>query len=123
MIQLDDTQCKTLDDLFAEIGIGNRAAPLVIYQLILVMQKIDHAPGKKVAMTEYPLMINGTEATQYTFQQDYYWAMGDNQHNSEDSRVWGFVPFDHIVGKPLFIWMSAENGIRWNRIFSSANKM
>ena len=69
------------------------------------------------------IIINGEEATQYTFKQDYYWAMGDNRHNSEDSRVWGFVPFDHIVGKPLFIWMSSENGIRWNRIFTSANKM
>jgi len=68
-------------------------------------------------------LINGKETTQYTFKQDYYWAMGDNRHNSEDSRVWGFVPFDHIVGKPLFIWMSSENGIRWSRIFSSANKM
>ena len=69
------------------------------------------------------ILINGEEADSYTFKQDYYWAMGDNRHNSEDSRVWGFVPFDHIVGKPLFIWMSSENGIRWNRIFTSANKM
>ena len=69
------------------------------------------------------ILINGEEATTYTFQQDYYWAMGDNRHNSEDSRVWGFVPEDHIVGKPLFIWMSAENGIRWNRLFTSAMKM
>lgn len=69
------------------------------------------------------IFINGEEASTYTFKQDYYWAMGDNRHNSEDSRVWGFVPFDHIVGKPLFIWMSSENGIRWGRIFTSANKM
>ena len=67
--------------------------------------------------------INGTETTQYTFKMNYYWAMGDNRHNSEDSRFWGFVPEDHIVGKPLFIWMSSgPDGIRWNRIFSSANK-
>lgn len=70
--------------------------------------------------------INGEVATQYTFKQDYYWAMGDNRHNSEDSRAWGFVPHDHIVGKPLFIWFSTKNGsisngINWDRIFKSAN--
>jgi signal peptidase I len=58
---------------------------------------------------------------------DYYWMMGDNRHNSEDSRVWGFVPEDHVVGKPLFIWFSTKEGeigkgINWNRIFTSANK-
>ncbi len=71
--------------------------------------------------------INGKETTTYTFQQDYYWMMGDNRHNSEDSRVWGFVPHDHVVGKPLFIWFStkdgsAAKGINWDRIFSSADK-
>lgn len=68
--------------------------------------------------------INGQEANTYTFKQDYYWAMGDNRHNSEDSRYWGFVPHDHVVGKPLFIWFSSgPEGIRWNRIFTSAQKM
>jgi signal peptidase I len=70
------------------------------------------------------IYLNGKEITSYTFKQDYYWAMGDNRHNSEDSRVWGFVPADHIVGKPLFIWMSiGDHGIRWNRLFTSAHKM
>jgi len=73
------------------------------------------------------IYINGKETTQYTFQQDYYWMMGDNRHNSEDSRVWGFVPHSHVVGKPLFIWFSTRNGnardgINWDRIFSSADK-
>ncbi|MDH3652443.1 MAG: signal peptidase I, partial [Saprospiraceae bacterium] len=71
--------------------------------------------------------INGSEATDYTFKLDYYWMMGDNRHNSEDSRVWGFVPQDHVVGKPLFIWFSTQdgsmaNGIRWSRLFTSAKK-
>lgn len=67
--------------------------------------------------------INGEKATSYTFKQNYYWMMGDNRHNSLDSRAWGFVPEDHIVGKALFTWMSwDEEGsflskIRWNRIF------
>ncbi|MEM1321387.1 MAG: S26 family signal peptidase [Bacteroidota bacterium] len=74
------------------------------------------------------IFINGEQTTQYTFKQDYFWMMGDNRHNSEDSRVWGFAPEDHIVGKPLFIWFSTRNGsiwngINWNRIFSSAYKM
>lgn len=66
------------------------------------------------------IYINGEVATSYTFKQDYYFLMGDNRHNSADSRFWGFVPFDHIVGKAVFIWFSKdpETGIRWNRLFS-----
>ncbi len=72
------------------------------------------------------IFINGAEANTYTFKQDYYWAMGDNRDNSEDSRAWGYVPHDHIVGKPLFIWFSTKNanwrdGIRFNRMFKSAD--
>ena len=71
--------------------------------------------------------LDGQEITDYTFKQDYYWMMGDNRHNSEDSRVWGFVPEDHILGKPLFIWFSIKegslfNGVNWDRIFRSASK-
>jgi signal peptidase I len=67
---------------------------------------------------------NGIAISQYTFRQDYYFMMGDNRHNSLDSRYWGFVPYDHIVGKPLFIWMSIDpdadllHKIRWSRLFS-----
>jgi len=69
------------------------------------------------------IYINGTPAESYTFKMGYYWMMGDNRHNSADSRYWGFVPEDHIVGKPKFIWLSLDkeaNGIksiRWNRMF------
>ena len=70
------------------------------------------------------IFINGKEAHSYTFKLDYYWMMGDNRHNSADSRYWGFVPEDHIVGKPIFIWWSSDPdrkgfaGIRWHRLFN-----
>ena len=69
--------------------------------------------------------LNGSAISEYTFKMDYYWMMGDNRHNSEDSRIWGFVPETHILGKPLFIWMSLQegslgNGINWHRIGRSA---
>ncbi len=65
------------------------------------------------------LMVNGTAIKEYTFKQDYYFMMGDNRHNSLDSRFWGFVPADHIVGKAVFIWFSkGEEGIRWDRLFN-----
>lgn len=79
--------------------------------------------GNKVEKVNNGWLINGKPATSYTFKMDYYWMMGDNRHNSIDSRYWGFLPEDHVVGKALFIWMSFDtNGswfskIRWSRIF------
>ncbi|MCQ2348982.1 MAG: signal peptidase I [Paludibacteraceae bacterium] len=69
--------------------------------------------------------VNGQLATSYTFQMDYYWMMGDNRDNSADSRMWGFVPEDHIVGRPVFVFFSVDKehgGIRWNRIFKSGKR-
>ncbi|MBE7660929.1 signal peptidase I [Tenacibaculum finnmarkense] len=75
------------------------------------------------------IYINGKKATSYTFKQDYYWMMGDNRQNSLDARNWGYVPFDHVVGKPVLIWlswnpnapdfMSKINSIRWERMFTT----
>ncbi|HPZ87702.1 MAG TPA: S26 family signal peptidase [Flavihumibacter sp.] len=65
--------------------------------------------------------LNGKPVTSYTFKMNYYWMMGDNRHESQDSRFWGFVPEDHVVGEAWIIWMSLKNGIRWNRLFRSIN--
>ena len=79
--------------------------------------------GNQLEVKDGKIFINGKEAKEYTFKMDYYWMMGDNRHNSLDSRYWGFVPEDHIVGKPIFIWWSSDpdrsgfSGVRWNRLF------
>lgn len=80
--------------------------------------------GNDLEVKNGQIYINGRLADSYTFKMDYYWMMGDNRHNSADSRYWGFVPEDHIVGKPIFIWWSHNpdrpgfSGIRWNRLFT-----
>lgn len=96
---------------------------IAIYQRI-----IRDYEGNDLEIGAGGIKINGQPATSYTFKQNYYWLMGDNRDNSLDSRSWGFVPEDHIVGKPLFIWMSLKNGrlsdgVRWERIFRSADDM
>ena len=79
--------------------------------------------GNKLEVKDGKIFINDKETTKYTFKMDYYWMQGDNRHNSLDSRYWGFVPEDHIVGKPIFIWWSSDpdrkgfSGIRWSRLF------
>jgi signal peptidase I len=83
--------------------------------------RYDH--NKDVKIENGKLYIEGKEVTEYTFKQDYYFMMGDNRHNSLDSRYWGFVPEDHIVGKAFFIWLSLDRNadflhkIRWSRFF------
>ena len=77
--------------------------------------------GNKFEEREGKYFINDKEATSYTFEMNYYWMMGDNRHNSLDSRFWGFVPEDHIVGKASMIWFSWDKGPRWSRLFKSIN--
>jgi signal peptidase I len=83
--------------------------------------------NNKLEVKNGKIFINDTETRHYTFQMDYYWMMGDNRHNSADSRYWGFVPEDHIVGRPVFVWLSLDKDkgwfsgkIRWKRFFASA---
>jgi signal peptidase I len=102
-----------------------------------VALNLETLPFYKAIITDYEkndlkvtgseIRINGKIATSYTFQQNYYWMMGDNRHNSEDSRYWGYVPENHIVGKPTFIWMSYDSNakglkkIRWERLFTTVS--
>jgi signal peptidase I len=74
--------------------------------------------GNKLEMRNGNFYINDKETNQYTFKMDYYWMMGDNRQDSQDSRYWGFVPEDHIVGSASLIWMSFDHGVRWKRLFN-----
>ena len=96
--------------------------------LPLYERVIRNYEGNKLEVKDNQIYINGTVADSYTFKMDYYWMMGDNRHNSADSRIWGFVPEDHIVGKPLFVWLSlnpdkgwTEGKIRFGRFLKDAS--
>jgi len=103
--------------------------PLDIKTLPIYERVIRNYEGNKLDVKNGVIFINGKKATSYTFAMDYYWMMGDNRHNSADSRVWGFVPEDHIVGQPLFVWLSLNEDkgwfggkIRLNRFFKDARR-
>ncbi len=94
-------------------------------RIIEVYEGEEMGVEQKVTVQGNQVLMNGTPFSDYTFKQDYYWMMGDNRNNSEDARMWGYVPHNHVVGKPVFIWMSWDsnekgfNKIRWDRMFTT----
>ena len=117
------------EDNFGPIVIPKKGASIVLNKQNLPIYKkliVDYEKNK-LKLSLDGIFINGIKSTSYTFKQDYYWMMGDNRNQSEDSRYWGFVPYDHIVGKPVFIWFSIDGindgirnwKIRWDRIFTT----
>lgn len=107
-----------------EIPKKGQTVQLTIDNLPIYQRIIDLYEENELSVKDNIIYINGSPATSYTFKMDYFWMMGDNRHNSADSRYWGFVPEDHIVGKAVFIWLSLDkdqplyNKIRWSRLFS-----
>ncbi|MDH7444249.1 signal peptidase I [Aquimarina sp. 2201CG14-23] len=95
-------------------------------RIIEVYEGSEMGIENKLSVKGSQVLLNNKPINNYTFKQDYYWMMGDNRHNSEDSRMWGYVPANHVVGKPVFIWMSWDsnakgflNKIRWDRLFTT----
>jgi signal peptidase I len=124
----DTTLFKWNRDFYGPLKVPAKGltVPLTPGNVALYSEAIQKYEGNKnVVVNGYQITIDGKAITSYTFKQDYYFMMGDNRHNSADSRFWGFVPSDHIVGKAFFVWMSIDpnkpliswNKIRWNRIF------
>ncbi|MEG1580100.1 MAG: S26 family signal peptidase [Bacteroidaceae bacterium] len=101
-----------------------KSITLTLANLPIYERPIGVYEGNKLQVRGGKIFINGKQTNRYTFKMDYYWLMGDNRDNSADSRFWGFVPEDHVVGKPIMIWLSlnkdygwTEGRIRWNRLF------
>jgi len=106
-----------------------KTVPLNLEVLPVYKKIIKDYEGNTISVKGNQISINGDLTDTYTFKQDYYWMMGDNRDHSEDSRTWGFVPENHIVGTPIFIWMSIDNfrdgwrnwKIRWERVFTTVH--
>lgn len=123
----NDPRYDWTEDNFGPIWVPKAGATvkLTLEDLPLYRRAIEVYEHNTLDVQGNDILINGVKADSYTFQQDYYWMMGDNRHRSQDARFWGFVPFDHVVGKAVLVWLTADPekggfpmGIRWKRLFS-----
>lgn len=123
----NDPRYDWTEDNFGPLWIPKAGATITLTPLNLPLYRraIEVYEHNTVELQGNDIYINGQKTDQYTFKQDYYWMMGDNRHRSQDARFWGFVPFDHIVGKAVLVWLTTDPekggfpaGIRWKRVFS-----
>jgi signal peptidase I len=110
-------------DNFGPLWVPEKGQSVVINDSTMTLYRkcIETYEHNEVSNNGGQWSINGSPATSYTFKMNYYWMMGDNRHQSLDSRFWGFVPEDHIVGRPWFVLFSYEGGPRWDRFFKPAS--
>ena len=120
------------EDNFGPIIIPKKGQEIELNKQTLPIYKkiIRDYEKNKLELINDKILINGVESNSYKFEMDYFWMMGDNRYNSEDSRAWGYVPENHIVGRPIFIWMSIDGindgisnwKIRWDRVFTTIHE-
>jgi len=127
-----DPRFRWNKDFFGPITIPQKGATVILNDstIVLYEQIIRNYELHDLQITDEKIFIDGKPVTEYTFAQNYYFLMGDNRHNSADSRFWGFVPEDHVSGKVWFVWLSldkfkpwGEGKIRWNRMFKRAKNV